>query len=94
MDRSFNGLDSADDINVIKSFLPALTRFALVAPVALTAMVLKPVWKTMDPDKASLAKRRDKLVAMFTTGTFPIAYSAACVLIILSLLVLIGRTAD
>ena len=57
-------------------------------------MVLKPVWKTMDPDKASLAKRRDKLVAMFTTGTFPIAYSAACVLIILSLLVLIGRTAD
>jgi hypothetical protein len=33
-------------------------------------------------------------VAKFTTGTFPIAYSAACVLIILSLLVLIGRTAD
>ena len=57
-------------------------------------MVLKPVWKAMDPDKASLAKRRDKLVAKFTTGTFPIAYSAACVLILLSMLVLISRTAD
>ena len=94
MDRSFNGLDSADDKNVIKSFLPALTRFAIVAPAALTAMGLKPVWKAMDPDKASLAKRRDKLVAKFTTDTFPIAYSAACVIIIISLLVLIGRTAD
>jgi len=94
MDRSLNGLDSAADKNVIKNFLPALTRFALIAPAALTAMVLKPVWKAMDPDKASLAKHRDKLVAKFTTGTFPIAYSDACVLITLSLHVLIGRTAD
>jgi hypothetical protein len=57
-------------------------------------MALKPVWRAMDPDEARLTKRRDELVAKFTTGTFPIAYSAACVLIILSLLVLIGRTAD
>ena len=28
----------------------------------------------------------------FTTGTFPVAYSAACILIILTLLILIGRT--
>ena len=57
-------------------------------------MALKPVWRAMDPDEDRLAKRRDELVAKFTTGTFPIAYSAAYVLIILSLLVLIGRTAD
>ena len=94
MDRSLNGLNGAVDKYVIKTFLPALTRFALVAPAAITAMVLKPVWRAMDPDEAGLAKRRDELVAKFTTGTFPIAYSAACVLIILSLLVLIGRTAD
>ena len=94
MDRSLNGLNKAADKYVIKTFLPALTRFALVAPATLTAMALKPVWRAMDPDEAGLAKRRDELVAKFTTGTFPIAYSAACVLIILSLLVLIGRTAD
>ena len=94
MDRSLNGLNKAADKYVIKTLLPALTRFALVAPATLTAMALKPVWRAMDPDEAGLAKRRDKLVAKFTTGTFPIAYSAACVLIILSLLVLIGRTAD
>ena len=94
MDRSLNGLNGAVDKYVTKTFLPALTRFALIAPATLTAMVLKPVWRAMDPDEAGLAKRRDELVAKFTTGTFPIAYSAACVLIILSLLVLIGRTAD
>ena len=94
MDRSLNGLNKAADKYVIKAILPALTRFALVAPATLTAMALKPVWRAMDPDEAGLAKRRDELVAKFTTGTFPIAYSAACVLIILSLLVLIGRTAD
>ena len=94
MDRSLNGLNKAADKYVIKTFLPALTRFALVAPATLTAMALKPVWRAMDPDEAGLAKRRDELVAKFTTGAFPIAYSAACVLIILSLLVLIGRTAD
>jgi multicomponent Na+:H+ antiporter subunit D len=93
-DKSLNSLNAAADKYVIKTFLPALTRFALVAPAAITAMVLKPVWRAMDPDEAGLAKRRDELVARFTTGTFPIAYSAACVLIILSLLVLIGRTAD
>jgi len=93
-DKSLNSLNAAADKYVIKTFLPALTRFALVAPAALTAMVLKPVWRAMDPDEARLTKRRDELVAKFTTGTFPIAYSAACVLIILSLLVLIGRTAD
>jgi multicomponent Na+:H+ antiporter subunit D len=94
MDRSLNGLNKAADKYVIKTLLPALTRFALVAPATLTAMALKPVWRAMDPDEARLTKRRDELVAKFTTGTFPIAYSAACVLIILSLLVLIGRTAD
>jgi multicomponent Na+:H+ antiporter subunit D len=94
MDRSLNGLNKAADKHVIKTFLPALTRFALVAPATLTAMALKPVWRAMDPDEDRLTKRRDELVAKFTTGTFPIAYSAACVLIILSLLVLIGRTAD
>ena len=93
-DKSLNSLNAAADKYVIKTFLPALTRFALVAPAALTAMALKPVWRAMDPDEARLTKRRDELVAKFTTGTFPIAYSAACVLIILSLLVLIGRTAD
>ena len=93
-DKSLNGLNKAADKYVIKTFLPALTRFALVAPAAITAMVLKPVWRAMDPDEAGLAKRRDDLMARFTTGTFPIAYSAACVLIILSLLVLIGRTTD
>jgi multicomponent Na+:H+ antiporter subunit D len=93
-DKSLNGLNAAADKYVIKTLLPALTRFALIAPAALTALVLKPVWRAMDPDEADLAKRRDELVAKFTTGTFPIAYSAACVLIILSLLVLIGRTAD
>ena len=93
-DKSLNSLNAAADKYVIKTFLPALTRFALVAPAAITAMVLKPVWRAMDPDEARLTKRRDELVAKFTTGTFPIAYSAACVLIILSLLVLIGRTAD
>jgi multicomponent Na+:H+ antiporter subunit D len=94
MDRSLNGLNKAADKYVIKTFLPALTRFALIAPATLTAMALKPVWRAMDPDEARLTKRRDELMAKFTTGTFPIAYSAACVLIILSLLVLIGRTAD
>jgi multicomponent Na+:H+ antiporter subunit D len=94
MDRSLNGLNKAADKHVIKTFLPALTRFALVAPAALTAMALKPIWRAMDHDEAGLTKRRDELVAKFTTGTFPIAYSAACILIILSLLVLIGRTAD
>ena len=94
MDRSLNGLSRAANKYVIKTFLPALTRFVLVAPATLTAMALKPVWRAMDPDEAGLAKRRDELVAKFTTGTFPIAYSAACVLIILSLLVLIGRTSD
>ena len=93
-DKSLNSLNAAADKYVIKTFLPALTRFALVAPAAITAMVLKPVWKAIDPDEARLTKRRDDLMARFTTGTFPIAYSAACVLIILSLLVLIGRTAD
>ncbi|MDE2641661.1 MAG: Na(+)/H(+) antiporter subunit D [Verrucomicrobiota bacterium] len=94
MDRSLNGLNKAADKHVIKTFLPALTRFALVAPATLTAMALKPVWRAMDPDEDRLAKRRDELVAKFTTSTFPIAYSAACVLIILSLLVLIGRTTE
>ena len=93
-DKSLNSLNAAADKYVIKTFLPALTRFALVAPAAITAMVLKPVWKAIDPDEARLTKRRDDLMARFTTGTFPIAYSAACVLILLSLLVLIGRTAD
>ena len=94
MDRSLNGLNKAADKYVIKTLLPALTRFALVAPVALTAMALKPIWRAIDRDEAGLAKRRDELVAKFTTSTFPIAYSAACVLIILSLLVLIGRTTE
>ena len=94
MDRSLNGLNKAADKHLIKTLIPALTRFALVAPATLTAMALKPVWRAMDPDEARLTKRRDELVAKFTTGTFPIAYSAGCVLIILSLLVLIGRTAD
>ncbi|MCH2383563.1 MAG: hypothetical protein MK290_12720, partial [Pedosphaera sp.] len=89
-DKSLNSLNAAADKYVIKTFLPALTRFALVAPAAITAMVLKPVWKAIDPDEARLTKRRDDLMARFTTGTFPIAYSAACVLIILSLLILIG----
>ena len=90
MDRSLNGLSRAANKYVIKTFLPALTRFVLVAPATLTAMALKPVWRAMDPDEAGLAKRRDELVAKFTTGTFPIAYSAACVLILLTLLILIG----
>ena len=94
MDRSLNSLNAAANKYVIKTFLPALTRFALVAPATLTAMALKPVWRAMDPDEDRLAKRRDDLMARFTTGTFPIAYSAACVLILLSMLVLISRTAD
>ena len=91
MDRSLNGLNRAADKYVIKTFLPALARFALQAPAALTAMALKPVWRAIDPDETRLAKRRDELLAQFTTGTFPIAYSAACILILLTLLILIGR---
>jgi multicomponent Na+:H+ antiporter subunit D len=94
MDRSLNGLNAAADKYVIKTFLPALTRFALVAPATLTAMVLKPVWKAIDPDEASLTKRHDDLMARFTTGTFPISYSATCVLIFLTLLIFIGRTVN
>ncbi|HJO10213.1 MAG TPA: Na(+)/H(+) antiporter subunit D, partial [Verrucomicrobiota bacterium] len=91
VDKSLNGLNQAADREVIKTFLPALTRFVLVAPATLTAMALKPVWRAMDPDEARLAKRRKKLLTKFTTGTFPIAYSAVCVLILLTLLILIGR---
>jgi multicomponent Na+:H+ antiporter subunit D len=94
MDRSLNGLNAAADKYVIKTFLPALTRFALVAPATLTAMALKPVWKAIDPDEASLTKRHDDLMARFTTGTFPISYSATCVLIFLTLLIFIGRTVN
>ena len=91
MDRSLNGLNQAADRCVIKTFLPALARFALQAPAVLTAVVLKPVWRAIDPDEVRLAKRRDELLARFTTGTFPVAYSATCILILLTLLILIGR---
>ena len=40
MDRSLNGLNKAADKYVIKTFLPALARFALIAPATLTAIVL------------------------------------------------------
>ena len=93
MDRSLNGLNRAADKHVVKTFLPVLVRFALQAPATLTAMALKPVWRAFDPDEARLAKRRDDLMARFTTGTFPVAYSAACILILLTLLILIGRAA-
>ncbi len=89
--KSLNGLNQAADRQVIKTFLPALTRFVLVAPATLTAMALKPVWRAMDSDEDRLAKRRNKLLVKFTTSTFPIAYSAVCVLILLTLLILIGR---
>ena len=91
MDRSLNGLNGAANKYVIKTFLPALARFALIAPATLTAIALKPVWRALDPDEDSLAKRHDNLVAKFTTGTLPIAYSAVCVLILLTLLILIGN---
>ena len=93
MDRSLNGLNRAADKHVVKTFLPVLVRFALQAPATLTAMALKPVWRAFDSDEARLAKRRDDLMARFTTGTFPVAYSAACILILLTLLILIGRAA-
>ena len=91
MDRSLNGLNGAVDKYVIKTFLPALTRFALIAPATLTAIVLKPVWRAVDPNEDRLAKRHANLVAKFTTGTLPIAYSAVCILILLTLLIVIGN---
>ena len=91
MDRSLNGLNQAADKYVVKALLPGLARFALQAPATITAMALKPVWRAIDPDEASLAKREKDLFARFSTGTFPVAYSAACILILISLLILIGR---
>ena len=55
--------------------------------------LFKPVWRAIDADETHLAKRRDDLMTQFTTGTFPVAYSAACILILLTLLILIGRAA-
>ncbi|MEC9081245.1 MAG: Na(+)/H(+) antiporter subunit D [Verrucomicrobiota bacterium] len=91
MDRSLNGLNQAADKYVVKALLPGLARFALQAPATITAMALKPVWRAIDPDEASLAKREKDLFDRFYTGTFPVAYSAACILILISLLILIGR---
>ena len=76
----------------IKTFLPALAQFVIVAPATLTVMLLRPVWReSLDADEKSIQKREQELIARFSSGTFPVAYSAIFVLIFIGLLVLIGR---
>ena len=57
-------------------------------------MLLRPVWReSLDADEMSLKKREEELIARFSSGAFPVAYSAIFVLIFIGLLVLLGRTA-
>ena len=92
MDKAFNSLNKAAERLVIKTFLPALAQFVIVAPATLTVMLLRPVWReSLDADEKSIQKREQELIARFSSGTFPVAYSAIFVLIFIGLLVLIGR---
>ena len=92
MDKTFNSLNKAAERLVIKTLLPAIAQFVIVAPATLTVMLLRPVWReSLDADEKSLKKREEELIARFSSGTFPVAYSAIFVLIFIGLLVLLGR---
>jgi len=94
MDKTFNSLNKAAERLVIKTLLPAIAQFVIVAPATLTVMLLRPVWReSLDADEKSLKKREEELIARFSSGTFPVAYSAIFVLIFIGLLVLLGRAA-
>ena len=94
MDKTFNSLNKAAERLVIKTLLPAIAQFVIVAPATLTVMLLRPVWReSLDADEKILKKREEELIARFSSGTFPVAYSAIFVLIFIGLLVLLGRAA-
>jgi len=92
VEKAFNSLNKAAERLVIKTFLPALAEFVIVAPATLTVILLRPIWReSLDADEKSIKKREQELIARFSSGTFPVAYSAIFVLIFIGLLVLIGR---
>ncbi|MDP6892807.1 MAG: Na(+)/H(+) antiporter subunit D [Verrucomicrobiota bacterium] len=95
IDKTFNSINRAAEHIVIKTFLPALARFIITAPASLTVMILRPIWQdSLSADKASIKKHEQKLIARFSSGTFPVAYSAIFILIFIGILIFLGRSSS
>jgi multicomponent Na+:H+ antiporter subunit D len=93
IDKTFNSINRASEHIVIKTFLPALVRFIINAPASLTVMLLRPLWEeSLSADKTSIKKREQKIISQFSSGTFPVAYSAIFILIFIGILIFLGRS--
>ncbi|MEC7883157.1 MAG: Na(+)/H(+) antiporter subunit D [Verrucomicrobiota bacterium] len=95
MDKAFNSINKAAEHIIIKTFLPTLVQFIVVAPATITVFLLRPIWQeSLDADKNSIKKREQELIAKFSSGTFPVAYSAVFVLIFIGILIFLGRSSS
>lgn len=95
MDKTFNSLNKASEHIFIKKFLPALAQFIVVAPATITVFLLRPVWQeSLNPDEDNIKKREQELIAKFSSGTFPVAYSAIFILIFIGIIIFIGRSSS
>ena len=95
MDKTFNSLNKASEHIFIKKFLPALAQFIVVAPATITVVLLRPVWQeSLNPDEDNIKKREQELIAKFSSGTFPVAYSAIFILIFIGIIIFIGRSSS
>jgi len=93
IDKTFNSINRASEHIVIKTFLPALVRFIINAPASLTVMLLRPLWEeSLSADKTSIKKCEQKIISQFSSGTFPVAYSAIFILIFIGILIFLGRS--
>jgi len=93
IDKTFNSINRASEHIVIKTFLPALVRFIINAPATLTVMLLRPLWEeSLSADKTSIKKCEQKIISQFSSGTFPVAYSAIFILIFIGILIFLGRS--
>ena len=95
VDKAFNSINRAAEKLVIKTFLPALVQFIITAPVSITKILLRPIWQeSLSADKSTLKKQEKDLTAKFSSGTFPVAYSAIFILIFIGLLIFLGNTSN
>ncbi|MFL2908990.1 MAG: Na(+)/H(+) antiporter subunit D [Limisphaerales bacterium] len=95
VDKAFNSINRAAEKLVIKTFLPALVQFIITAPVSITKILLRPIWQeSLSADKSTLKKQEKDLTAKFSSGTFPVAYSAIFILIFIGLLIFLGSSSN
>ena len=93
IDKTFNSINRAAEHIVIKTFLPSLVKFIINAPASITIMLFRPIWEeSLSADKTNIKKREQKIISQFSSGTFPVAYSAIFILIFIAILIFLGRS--